>query len=143
MEPKDSPDSKLQIKSLCSVRILSILEVIAKIAKCSTLTQAPFQFGTLHPKFQPFAKEEYQKGVFTGARDEIEHLTLDIINTKNVPYRQMAAHFKTEASSALREGDVVGWVEKSLFKGILLYQVFVVKNFSFLWKGSNSKFISV
>ena len=30
IEPKDSPDSKLQIESTCSISILNILEVIAK-----------------------------------------------------------------------------------------------------------------
>ena len=92
-------------------------------------TPFPFQFGTLHPKFQPFAKKEYQKGVFSGTREEIEHLTLDIINSKNVPYRQLAAHFKTDASSALREGNVVGWVEKSLFKGEYFMLVFSIYSF--------------
>ena len=42
METNDSSDSKLYIETICSIRILSILEVIAKlseskIAKCSTL----------------------------------------------------------------------------------------------------------
>ena len=35
-----SLESKLKIESICSIRILSILEVIAKIAKCSTLSSA-------------------------------------------------------------------------------------------------------
>ena len=42
IEMKKSPDSELQIESICSIRILNILEVLAKmsfskIANCSTL----------------------------------------------------------------------------------------------------------
>ena len=45
IEMKNSLDSKLQLLSICSVRILNILEVIAKtsfskIAKCSTLPES-------------------------------------------------------------------------------------------------------
>ena len=36
IEMKNSPGFKLQIHSICSVGILSILEVIAKISKYST-----------------------------------------------------------------------------------------------------------
>ena len=34
---KNSLDSKLQVFFICSIRILSILEVMSKIAKCLTL----------------------------------------------------------------------------------------------------------
>ena len=40
IKPKDSSNSKLQIESMSSIGILSILEVIAsfsKVTKCSTL----------------------------------------------------------------------------------------------------------
>ena len=43
IEMKYSLGSKLQIHSICSVRILNIIEVIAKIAKCSTPNRMPTQ----------------------------------------------------------------------------------------------------
>ena len=45
--PKDSPDSRLQFRSICSVEIFSILEVIAEILNPDTGDRIDLRY---HPK---------------------------------------------------------------------------------------------